>query len=253
MLHTEPLRVFWQPGCSSCVRVKEFLTGLGVPFESVNVLGNPHGLADLETLGARSVPVVSKGRDFVFAQSLDEVAKFVGKDVRFQPLPPAELIDRWLHVLDVSMSLVTVIPPQLLEHRPIPDRDRSVRALGYHIFQVPDAFLQAVEHGASDLRPIHEQPPPNVKTTVDVLEYAERITRGLKAWWDNLDDKSCTWTVKTYYGVPPAHQFLERSTWHSAQHARQLTSVLDGFHVALDRRIDEAAYRGLPMPQSLWE
>ncbi len=31
------LRVYWRPGCSSCVKVKEFLTNLGVDYESVNV------------------------------------------------------------------------------------------------------------------------------------------------------------------------------------------------------------------------
>lgn len=32
-----PLRLYWQPGCSSCVRTKEFLQKRGVTFESVNV------------------------------------------------------------------------------------------------------------------------------------------------------------------------------------------------------------------------
>ncbi|WP_408501586.1 glutaredoxin family protein, partial [Paraburkholderia xenovorans] len=37
---SDQLRVLWQPGCTSCVKVKEFLTQLEVPFESVNIIEN---------------------------------------------------------------------------------------------------------------------------------------------------------------------------------------------------------------------
>ena len=73
-MHIDPIRVFWVPGCSACVKTKEFLTSLGVPFESVNLLENEQGAADLAKLGARSLPIVSRGDKFVFAQSLDQVA-----------------------------------------------------------------------------------------------------------------------------------------------------------------------------------
>ncbi|MCJ7838169.1 MAG: NrdH-redoxin, partial [Burkholderiales bacterium] len=29
--------MFWQPGCTSCLRTKEFLTRQGVDYESINV------------------------------------------------------------------------------------------------------------------------------------------------------------------------------------------------------------------------
>lgn len=35
------IQVFWQPGCTSCLRVKEFLTRQGIDFESVDVQRNP--------------------------------------------------------------------------------------------------------------------------------------------------------------------------------------------------------------------
>ena len=52
----ERVRVFWQPGCSSCLRTKEFLSKNGVEYESINVHGNPAGMEALRKLGARSVP-----------------------------------------------------------------------------------------------------------------------------------------------------------------------------------------------------
>ena len=55
MVASERIRVYWQPGCSSCLRTKEFLTARGVDYESINVHGNPAGMEELRKLGARSV------------------------------------------------------------------------------------------------------------------------------------------------------------------------------------------------------
>ena len=38
-----PLKVYWQPGCSSCLKTKEFLLDHGVTFESIYVLDAPDG------------------------------------------------------------------------------------------------------------------------------------------------------------------------------------------------------------------
>ena len=76
----EGFKVYWQPGCSSCLRAKEFLAAHGVAYESIDVRARPDARDALARLGARSVPVVARGRRFVFAQDLDELARFVGVD-----------------------------------------------------------------------------------------------------------------------------------------------------------------------------
>ena len=57
----EPLKVYWQPGCSSCLKTKEFLKDNGVDFKSVNVLEDKSGFEDLQRFGVKLVPVVAKG------------------------------------------------------------------------------------------------------------------------------------------------------------------------------------------------
>ena len=32
-----PLKVYWQPGCSSCLKAKEFLIEHGIEFQSINL------------------------------------------------------------------------------------------------------------------------------------------------------------------------------------------------------------------------
>ena len=41
------LQVYWAPGCSSCLRTKEFLSGHGLAFESINIVEHPEALDDL--------------------------------------------------------------------------------------------------------------------------------------------------------------------------------------------------------------
>lgn len=252
---TAPLRVFWQPGCSSCVKVKEFLAQLGVPFESVNVLADPEAMRDLERLGARSIPVVSRGDAFVFAQSLSQVAEFVGRTApQAERLPPPALMERWFVFLDAARAQIAQIPPEKMEVRPVPDRDRSVKELAYHIFQVPHCFIESVVNGVEDWTIRCTTPvPPSVRNSRDILDYADAQSASLQGWWSALAERDCRWPVATHYGIHPAHELMERQTWHSGQHARQLQAVLESFAVPLTRTIGPDAYRGLPMPTGLWE
>lgn len=95
----EQLRVYWRPGCSSCVKVKEFLAALGIEYESVNVAAVPRALEELAAMGVRTVPVVARGGEYVFAQELADVARFVGREVRFDRLPAPHLMHKWQTVL----------------------------------------------------------------------------------------------------------------------------------------------------------
>ena len=50
----------------------------GIEYESINVVED--GMEDLQRLGAKSVPVVSKGDKFVFAQVIRDVVEFLELD-----------------------------------------------------------------------------------------------------------------------------------------------------------------------------
>jgi glutaredoxin len=251
---TEPIRVYWMPGCSSCVKVKEFLTGLGVAFEPVNVLNNPAAMAELEKFGIRTVPVVTKGERYTFAQQLSDVAKFVGKDVSFDRLASDELMRRWFYFLALALSLVADIREEDLDYTPVPGRlDRTLRNLSFHIFQIPEAFLQNQQQGLEDLMPLFEALAPSGWGAKEIEAGGRDVDARLHRWWDGLSDKSCNWPSTRTEGTHPTSEFLERSVWHTAQHARQLMAVLEDRKVSLTRKIDPAAYEGLPMPTMLWQ
>jgi glutaredoxin/uncharacterized damage-inducible protein DinB len=248
------LKVYWRPGCSSCVKVKEFLSQLGVDYESVDVSARPEAMEDLRALGLKTVPVVTRGREYVFAQALEDVSRFIGREFAFQRLAPQALVDKWLHVLRAAQRHARQIPAAKLDERAVQSRDRSIRDLAYHVYQVPDSFLQAVEDGVEDLTSVYNAPPPAaVKNVEQIAAYGRDVEKRLENWWNGLRDKSCRQSVKTYYGERPLHELLERCTWHSAQHARQIIAVLERLGIEPQGRLTAADYAGLPMPKGLWE
>jgi len=248
------LKVYWRPGCSSCVKVKEYLKQQGVPFESIDVSARPEAMKDLLAFGVKTVPVVARGKEFVFAQALEDVSRFVGAKFENKRLSPQALVDKWLTVMRAAQRHAMQIPPARMGERAVESRDRSIRDLAYHVYQIPDAFLQAVEGREPNLTAVYNAPPPpSVKGAGDIASYGKKVTSRIEAWWRQLPDKTCSRTVKTYYGERPLHELLERCTWHSAQHARQILAVLERLGVKPDAPLTAADYAGLPMPKGLWE
>ena len=141
---TDRVKVFWQPGCTSCLRTKEFLTKSGVDYESINVHGNAAGMEELRKLGARSVPVVSRGGKFVFAQSLADVIKFLDLKVRMQErLSPDELVKKLEIVLPAACRYIRQIPADQFD-KPFRNRNLWVSSLNSLIRN-----CRAASHGCS--------------------------------------------------------------------------------------------------------
>ena len=220
------------------------------------MLNAPGGRERLLKLGLRNVPVVSKGENYVFGQNLEDVAEFVGlQGTGHTPLPPEELMRKWTKVLRTAESLVSQIPNDKMAERVIPNRERPIRLLSHHVFRIGEAFLESVIDG-KEYAVQHANVPPaegTYTTGPQIAEYGESVVRRLEAWWSQLDDKTGTQKLKTYYGDQPLHMVLERSTWHSAQHARQITALLERFGVEPERRLSPDDLAGLPLPERLFE
>src|SRR3546814_8373805 len=85
------IRVYWQPGCTSCLRTKEFLSSHGIPFVSRNVLADENAFAELSRFGLRQVPIVTLGDKWANGQVLADVARLVGiTDLNARMLPVDE-------------------------------------------------------------------------------------------------------------------------------------------------------------------
>jgi len=200
--------------------------------------------------------VLAKGGQFIFCQNMEDVAEFVGlQGSGHSPLPPAVLCDKWIAVLRASQRYVRQIPDPRLTERAIDNRDRSIRLLSHHIFRIGEAFLETAIDDVEYWTNNANVPPAegSCMTSVDIAAYGDGIIERIENWWAQLEDKSCRQKVKTFYGAPPLHQLFERSTWHSAQHARQIIAVLERFGIEPNGRLADDDLAGLPLPQGIWE
>jgi len=210
----------------------------------------------LLSLGVQTVPVLAKGGQYIFCQNLEDVAEFVGlQGTGHTPLSPAMLVEKWITVLRAAQRYIRQIPNPRLSERAIDNRDRSIRLLSHHIFRIGEAFLETaiddVEYWANNAN----VPPEDGSCTTgeEIVAYGDGIIERIENWWAQLDDKSCQQKVKTFYGTPPMHQLFERSTWHSAQHTRQMIAVLERFGIEPDGRLSADDLAGLPLPERIWD
>ena len=251
----QPIKAYWQPGCTSCLRMKEFLAKHGVPFVSVNVLEDKDAFAELAALGVRSVPIVRRGSDWANGQVLRDVARVAG--IAWggaEMLPPDRLAARLVTVQQAAQRLFAQIPDdklgQMLPHRP-----RSYAQLAYHTFNIADAFLEHEVDGLPLKEGVYGRvPPPGKDGKAEILAYGADVLARFQAWWSGPGQATdFTRKASVYYGDVTLHEFLERTTWHSGQHVRQMMMVLDMLGIAPHGPIGRETFSGLPMPDKVWD
>ncbi|MBT6442755.1 MAG: NrdH-redoxin [Alphaproteobacteria bacterium] len=248
---TAEYRVFWQPGCSSCLRAKEFLTKNGIAFQSINVRVETEAMDELARWGVRSIPVVARGDAFVLGQDLDELAAFVGITLDRVHLAPAELVARINALLLTAGRHVVQLPQEDLA-TPLPGRDRTLLDLAFHVGMIPWAFLVAARGETLVFEFFDRRAPADKQTPNAVRGFLDGVRDDVATWWAASGDQMPE-TVSTYYGEQPTKNVLERTAWHAAQHCRQLQAVLEQRGIAPDGPLGDAELAGLPLPDEIYD
>ncbi|MPZ44007.1 MAG: hypothetical protein GEV05_11490 [Betaproteobacteria bacterium] len=221
-------------------------------FEVVDVMNDPAGRERLRALGVRGLPVLARGKDYTFGQRIEDIARFVGIDYRAESLPPETLVRKWVSILRTGQGIMRQFPQAVLDERVHEARDQSIRHMGYHALRLGDAYLATAVDGVEDWLTISMEKPPAAASGADVAAYGEGVIERLQAWWEAQTDRSCAREVRTYSGVQSLREFLERQTWHSAQHIRQLTWRLEQLGIEPDKPLTAAELGGLPIPEAIW-
>lgn len=251
----EQLRVYWQPGCTACLRMKEFLTGHHVDFESINVLDDPDGLEELVKLAGRRVPIARRGNDWVDGQVLADLARVAGIPWGGAKLLPAEtLAGRIDAVLTAVQKLTAQIPEDELG-KSLPDRPRTYARLVAHIAQIVESFVDLVERGRRlKYEDYYQEVPPHATSKAGLIAFVESIRARFARWWgDHGRNQALSLPADVYYGKQTLHEYLERTTWHSLQHTRQLALVVETLGLQPDVPFTDADMEGLPMPSHVWD
>ncbi len=239
------LRVYWQPHCSSCAFVKQYLARNGIDYESINVLEHKNAYDDMRAIGARSVPIVARGDRFVYAQSIADVAAFVGIKANIGALDSATLVARGDAILAASARYVRQFPDALLAEL-MPNRpNRTNRILAHHAFNVVETFLEAIAGDTLTYETLVRQPSAGLDTATQIAAYGEDVRHRFAAWWGAAADQTGSTVMKTYYGEKPMHEVLLRTVSHAGQHSRQLAELLRRSGVAPDHPLPESTFEGL--------
>lgn len=248
----EQIEVYWMPGCSSCLRMKEFVEKTGLPFVAVNVDQEPERAGKLKERGLR-VPTLCVGDACVNGVKLADVADLLG--VEYTPpqmLAPAELIERYNIVIDALCRYIAQIPADKGNFT-LPDRDRDLWHLAGHAGCTMRVFLGKYEDeeypGFFD-----DIEPRELRDSDALIAYARETQRLANEWWelDGKDDPLDT-VVVMYWGPRTLHEALEREVWHAAQHTRQVMLMLERLGVEVDRPLTSQQLAGLPLPERVFD
>ena len=255
VLPADKFILFAQHGCSACLRTKEFLSGKKINFVTIDIMNDPGGREKLHELGLRHVPTVYRdGKSVtVLGSSLDDVARFVGLNrADHQSLPPGKLVEKYITVLTAAQRYIRQLPDERLPELIIENRNSSIRLQCHHIFNIADRFVETAGGGVK-LEPTSVPSDKAFNTSEELVRYGENVITRLRKWWNELADKSCQKNVQTYFGTQTVHMLLERCTWHSAQHTRQLMVINERLGIEPNGRLTADDLAGLPLPDGLWE
>jgi glutaredoxin len=250
---TDAIRVYWQPGCTSCLRTKEFLAKRGIAFISRNVLADDGAMDELAVFGLRQVPIVTRDGAYADGQVLADVARLCGLAYgATQILPVPELHQRMDRILTATQTMLAVLPATQLATL-LPNRPRSYADLGFHIFNIADAFLEH-DAGIPLVFDAYNRVPPQGWGHRHLAAYGRETQRRVNLWFATPARKR-DWqgAADVYYGRQTLHEFLERTTWHSGQHARQLQWVSGQLGLTVAEPLGADLWAGLPMPEQVWD
>jgi hypothetical protein len=199
------------------------------------------------------LPVIAVGDDFVIGQSARTIARLVGIKGEFGPeLPPGELVSRLDRFIATAQRLQRQLPDDR-QMETLPGRPRPLRVLAHHMYRVPAGFLGAARGAKLEHAHTTGSPSDDMKTFDSIAAYGDEVRADLSAWWRDLDDKTCAGTLDTYFGPIAKHEMLERTTWHVAQHCRQLAWYLETLDKVPDGPVMPADVEGLPIPSNVWD
>ena len=96
-------------------------------------------------------------------------------------------------------------------------------------------------------------PPDELKTAADIAAFGDAVRTRFLSWWAENADSDFSPTIQVYFGETTRHEMFERVVWHSTQHVRQVTALLEEVGVTPQRPLTPAHIEGLPLTDKVWD
>jgi hypothetical protein len=233
--------------------MRELLEAWGIEFDSTNVVENPAALDDAAGEDASLAPTVIAGERVVRGWNPRACAAMLGVDYRPAPAIPASdlgaILDR---VLAVTERMIADVPDAHMERR-APHGDRSLRDLAYHIFSVALAFADGMDVGRVDAAWLRARAPEELFEGRAVARYGALVRGRVGGWLDGASPRELARVIAAEAGhLQSGHDWLERTTWHAAQHVRQLEAAITALGLPVRDALPSADLTRLPLPSAVW-
>jgi glutaredoxin len=249
----EVFEIFWMPGCSSCLRMKEFVERMGIAHRAVDVNAAPEQARRLAALGL-GVPAAVRGEVGVPGVDLVGIAHLAG--IAYEPpnpLDPDELHQRYGAIATVTAGLIARLGADALEYKS-PDRDRTMRQLALHASTIMRGFVGAEETNVfTDGYEFVSPELAGSATAEQILAVLAETRTVFEQWWEQVGyDDPFDRILESVWGTWTLHEALERAVWHTTQHTRQLEYfVLDALLLGPAPRLSHELLAGLPLPKGI--
>jgi DinB superfamily len=198
------------------------------------------------------VPAVAVGDRAVHGWNPQGYAELLG--VRYQAaaqLSPRELAARLDRILEAAQALLTRFDAAQLDVVP-PERARSIRDLGFHVFRVGLSFIDAMDQGRLPETWFDERAPAGMDDGGDVARWGALVRGRIAGWFEGAAPDELERVVDVYYGPQGAHDLLERTTWHCGQHLRQLYVLAERLKITPPAPLPSGLFERLPIPDAIW-
>ena len=95
--------------------------------------------------------------------------------------------------------------------------------------------------------------PPRCGPSAAIADFGAGVRARLNAWWPRVAKEDFRPPGADLFGETSRHEMFERTVWHSAQHTRQIASLLEHAGIAPDRPLGPADICGLPLTDKIWD
>ena len=213
---------------------------------------HPEGYEELARLGIMRVPALTVGDRAAQGWNPPAYAELLSIPYSATlKLAPAVLAQRLDIVLDTTQQLIRNVPDRHLDWRP-PERNRTFRNLGYHVFRLSLAFVDGMDLGEFPESWLLDQAPADLHDGAAIARYGALVRGRISGWFEGASPAEFERIIKVYYGPQSGHDLLERTTWHAAQHLRQLYILAARIDVKPEGPEPVEAYKDLPLPAAIW-
>jgi glutaredoxin len=265
--------------------VKNYLKTRGVEFDAINALTEPGARVELDALGARGFPVITRGGRFVIGverdfERLDELL-YLQHRSGGRLIPGSELVERACGLLITAMRYAhqlpsahydDLIPGMEDDHKETFTLDghvlvaddgkpyvphRTSIGLVRHIFGHGFKFRLEVEHPETDFSHIgiyaQTGEPGEGPSIAELDARTQVIVADIRRWWQSASPEDLARPMRSFVAGETLHLMLQREVYSLTQHTRQLMTVLENLGIEPHRRLGEADFEGLQLPEGVWK